>query len=336
MKQGPPGSRRGRFAPSPTGNLHLGNARTALVAWLRARAAGDTFVLRVEDLDGPRTVKEAVTGNLDELRWLGLDWDEGPDVGGPHAPYIQSDRAANYERVLDYLRLAGLTFECWLSRKDLRELASAPHGPVPAYSQVERQLNEEIRAEKQAAGKEPSIRLKGPETAGTESLTFVDVLSGRRHFDVPAAIGDIILKRADGLWAYQLAVVVDDIAMGIREVVRGNDLLASTGAQLLLYHALEAPPPAFLHVPLLLDENGERLAKRRGSLTLAALRNASVPAPRVTGLLAYSLGLTDRLAELTPRELLADLPADWLACLRRENQPLNSRLLAWLKGGSAK
>src|SRR5690554_1565582 len=145
MNPGPPGSRRGRFAPSPTGSLHLGNARTALVAWLRARTANDTFVLRVEDLDGPRTVPEAVGGNLEELRWLGLDWDEGPDVGGPNAPYLQSQRSERYERVLDYLRNCGLTFECWLSRKDLRELASAPHGTIPAYGRMERRLNDEIR-----------------------------------------------------------------------------------------------------------------------------------------------------------------------------------------------
>ena len=330
MKYRPPGSRRGRFAPSPTGSLHLGNARTALVAWLRARSAGDSFVLRIEDLDGPRTVPEAVTGNLTELRWLGLDWDEGPDVGGPFGPYVQSERGERYQRALDYFNVQDLTFDCWLSRRDLRELASAPHGDLPAYGAVERRLNSNVREAKLAAGKQPGVRLKGPETVGTATLEFRDLVAGHRQFEVAAAIGDIILKRADGLWAYQLAVVVDDIAMGIREVVRGNDLLASTGAQLLLYRALEAPPPAFLHVPLLLDATGERLAKRRDSLTLGALQQDGVPPERIVGLLAYSLGLLDRRGECTPAQLLATLPADWLARLRPEAFQLTARLLDWL------
>lgn len=333
MLKSAPGSHRGRFAPSPTGSLHLGNARTALVAWLRARSAGDSFLLRIEDLDGPRTVPEAVTGNVAELRWLGLDWDEGPDIGGPSAPYVQSQRSGRYQRALDYFTHQDLTFECWLSRKDLRELASAPHGDLPAYGEVERRLNQEIRAAKQAAGKEPSIRLKGPETAGSKVLEFTDILAGRRQFDVAAAIGDIVLKRADGLWAYQLAVVIDDIAMGIREVVRGNDLLASTGAQLLLYRALEAPPPAFLHVPLLLDATGERLAKRRGSLTLAELARSGVRPERVVGLLGYSLGLLKLPAAVKPGDLLGALPADWLKLLRPDSFQLTDRLLAWLHEG---
>ncbi len=332
MNNHPPGSRRGRFAPSPTGSLHLGNARTALVAWLRARSAADGFVLRIEDLDGPRTVPGAVTGNLEELRWLGLDWDEGPDVGGPHAPYRQSERSARYQRVLDYLRHDGLTFECWLSRKDLRELASAPHGALPAYGHFERRLNSKLRKQKQAEGKDPSIRLKGPETAAGMATSFDDLLAGRRHFDAAAGIGDIVLKRADGLWAYQLAVVVDDIAMGIREVVRGNDLLASTGAQLVLYHALEAPPPAFLHLPLLLDEQGERIAKRNGALTLGELRSAGVPASRVSGLLAHTLGLLRQPDEVCPTELLSALTGDWIGRLHRDNFRLSARLLEWLTG----
>ncbi len=332
MNSHPPGSLRGRFAPSPTGSLHLGNARTALVAWLRARSAGDSFVLRVEDLDGPRTVPAAVTGNVRELRWLGLDWDEGPDSGGPHTPYVQSERSARYQQVLEYLQLRDLTFSCWLSRKDLRELASAPHGALPAYGRFERRLNDRVREQKRAEGKEPSIRLKGPETAAGMVPSFDDLLAGRRHFDVAAAIGDIVLKRADGLWAYQLAVVVDDIAMGIREVVRGNDLLGSTGAQLVLYHALEAPPPAFLHLPLLLDEHGERIAKRNGVLTLGGLSAAGVSPRRVTGLLAHTLGLLDRPDELSASELLASLPANWLGQIHRENFRLTARLLGWLHG----
>lgn len=331
MLKSAPGSHRGRFAPSPTGSLHLGNARTALVAWLRARSAADSFVLRVEDLDGPRTVPEAVSGNLNELRWLGLDWDEGPDTGGPFAPYLQSGRGERYQRILDFFAARDLTFECWLSRKDLRELASAPHGDIPAYGETERRVNRRIMGARQAAGKQPSIRLKGPETAGVATIGFQDILAGRRQFDVKSAIGDIVLRRADGLWAYQLAVVADDIAMGIREVVRGNDLLASTGAQLLLYRALEAPPPAFMHVPLLLDENGERLAKRRGSLTLGELQAAGVKPERAVGLLGYSLGLLKDPEPISAVRLLESLPADWTGLLRPDSFQLTDRLTDWLR-----
>lgn len=327
----PAGSRRGRFAPSPTGSLHLGNARTALIAWLRARSAGDTFVLRVEDIDGPRTVADAVSGNAAELRWLGLDWDEGPDKGGPFTPYRQSERTDRYARILAFLQLQGLTFECWLSRSDLRELASAPHGDIPAYGPRERQLNARSAAAKQAAGKQPAIRLKGPETAGADIVAFTDLLAGHRQFEVAAAVGDIVLQRADGLWAYQLAVVADDIAMGIREVVRGNDLLSSTAAQLVLYHALEAPPPAFLHLPLLLDANGARLSKRGGALSLAELRQAGISPARVCGLLAHTLGLNSELRPLTPARLLAELPADWLPLLHRDHFRLTDSLLDWLR-----
>lgn len=301
------------------------------MAWLRARSAGDSFVLRLEDLDGPRTVPEAVSGNLAELRWLGLDWDEGPDEGGPFAPYVQSQRTERYGRALSYLQLKDLTFECWLSRKDLRELASAPHGDIPAYGEAERRLNERLRSRKQEQGKEPGIRLRGPEAAAGLQLEFSDLLQGQRRFDVRGSVGDIILKRADGLYAYQLAVVVDDIAMGIREVVRGSDLLASTAAQLVLYHVLEAPPPAFLHVPLLLDVQGNRLAKRRGALTIAELKEQGARPGRVTGLLAYSLGLLDAPAQLSPAELLWQLPADWLRLLQRDSFRLSQQQLDWLR-----
>lgn len=288
-------------------------------------------MLRLEDLDGPRTVPAAVTGNLEELRWLGLDWDEGPDRGGPFAPYVQSERSERYASALRFLTLKGLTFECWLSRRDLRELASAPHGELPAYGPTERRLNEQLREQKQEQGKQPSIRLKGPEAAAGAELSFNDLLQGQRRFDARTGVGDIILRRADGMWAYQLAVVVDDMLMGIREVVRGSDLLRSTAAQLVIWHALESPAPNFLHVPLLLDQDGNRLAKRHGSLTLAGLIAQDTEPARVTGLLAFSLGLLKEPAELTPRELLEGLPADWLQLLARDPARLTERQLSWLR-----
>jgi len=290
---------RGRYAPSPTGSLHLGNARTALVAWLRARSQGASFVLRVEDLDEPRTVAQAVEGNLHELAWLGLDWDEGPDVGGPHAPYRQSERHHLYEAALARLTRQGLIFECYLSRRELRELSSAPHGQAPVYGEAQRRLNERVVAEKRAQGKQPALRLR----VEPGELKFEDAFLGPQRFDALRDVGDIVLRRADGAWAYQLAVVVDDIAMGIEEVVRGADLLPSTAAQLLLYRRLGAKPPRFAHVPLLLDETGERMAKRRGSLTLESLRSAGIDPGRVVGLLAHSLGLLPERRPVTPQEL---------------------------------
>lgn len=299
---------RGRFAPSPSGWLHLGNARTALLAWLRARASGGTFILRVEDLDGPRTRPEAVLGNLDELRWLGLDWDEGPDVGGPHAPYLQSGRTHLYQVALTRLQAAGLTFLCYLSRKDLAEVASAPHGAVSGggtesvYGAAELAANARQAAAKSAAGRQPSVRFQ----VSAGQVRFRDLFAGPQEFSAQAQLGHFVIRRADGLYAYQLAVTVDDAAMGITEVVRGADLLPSTAAQLLLYRALGLTPPAFAHVPLLLDAAGGRLAKRRGSLTLHELKRAGVSPEAVVGQLAASLGLVPAGATVSPRELLPD------------------------------
>lgn len=314
---------RGRFAPSPTGGLHLGNARTALFAWMRARTAGSSFVMRVEDLDRERSREQWVGGNLDELRWLGLDWDEGPDIGGPHAPYRQSQREALYLAALERLETTGAVFECYLSRRELREVASAPHGEAPVYGPPERALNERVRERKKAQGKKPALRLR----ARPGELLFDDLLAGPQRFDPEAEVGDVVLHRADGAWAYQFAVVVDDARMGIEEVVRGGDLLASTAAQLMVYRALDLRPPAFMHVPLLRGEGGERLSKRSGALTLTELRLAGVPARRVLGLLAYSAGLLETRRATGAQELLsAGMPGTLLP----HDYRLTSADVAWL------
>jgi len=279
--------------------------------------------MRVEDLDGPRTVPEAVTGNLEELRWLGLTWDEGPDVGGPHGPYRQSERGAHYERALEVLKARGRVFECYLSRKDLRELASAPHEGGFVYGPRERQENRRCGARKAASGKVPSLRFLTEE----RTVAFDDLLAGPQAVNAATQVGDFVLRRADGLWAYQLAVVVDDVAMNIAEVVRGDDLLTSTGAQLLLYEALDAAPPRYLHVPLLLDADGQRMAKRKGSLTLTALRERGVRPERVVGLLAYTLGLLPEPTEATAQELLGAFD---VKSLRREAFKLEPQHLTWL------
>lgn len=313
---------RGRFAPSPTGYLHLGNARTALLAWCFARQAGGQFVLRIEDIDLSRSREMYVHANVSELRWLGLTWDEGEgeDVGGPHAPYLQSARQECYEQALQ--QLEPTLFPCYLSRKDLREIASAPHESAPVYGSRERQHNDRISTQKQAQGKTPSWRWRVPD----KTVCFDDGIWGKTCFDAQRDIGDVVLKRADGMWAYHLAVVVDDIAMNINQVVRGADLFPSTGVHLLLYEAFGANPPQYYHVPLLLDETGERIAKRRGGYTLTALRKAGVPATRVLGLLAYSL----QLAPLAPCSL-----KDILAAFTPEKLPktaftLTEGLLEWL------
>ncbi len=306
----PPGPGCGRFAPSPTGDLHLGNARTALLAWARARSLGQRFVLRVEDLDGPRTVASAVDGNLDELRWLGLEWDEGPDVGGRHVPYRQSARGERYLAALEALRERGEVFECFLSRRDLREAASAPHGPAgPLYGPGERARNANLAAQRRVDGRPAALRFAPP--AG--ELHALDALHGPVAFEAEREVGALVVRRADGLWAYALAVVVDDAAMGVSEVVRGDDLLAASGAQLALMRALGLTPPTYLHVPLLLDANGERLAKRRGDRTLRSLRAAGVDPARLRGALLASAGLLERPRSLTPAEAVAAFDLSRLA-----------------------
>jgi glutamyl-tRNA synthetase len=312
---------RGRYAPSPTGFLHLGNARTALAAWLHTRNQGGTFILRVEDLDSQRSKSDYIEANIQELRWLGLDWDEGPDVSGTYQPYVQSQRGALYQQVLETLQANGHLFECYLSRKDLQEVAAAPHGKAPVYGPLERERNEQLKTENKS--KSPSLRFRVPD----KTVTFTDALAGKRTFNTLDDIGDFIVKRADGEWAYQLAVVVDDIAMNITEIVRGDDLLPSTAAQLLLYEALGATSPTFLHVPLLLDETGERMAKRKGSLTVTALKESGVRPERVVGLLAYTLGLTAEKLELSPRNLL---PNYSVKNLHPASRTLTPDLLEWL------
>ncbi|HYW10711.1 MAG TPA: tRNA glutamyl-Q(34) synthetase GluQRS [Longimicrobium sp.] len=281
---------RGRFAPSPTGALHLGNARTALLAWLHARAAGGAFVMRVEDLDFGRVRPGFMERQLDELRWLGLDWDEGPDVGGPFEPYVQSQRQERYEAALRHLAERGLLFECTCSRRDIAQAASAPHageeGPRYAGTCRDRRVDPGVRSLTAHGRSLFALRVR----VNPDEVRFRDGVMGEQCFD-PAAEGDFVVRRKDGVAAYQLAVVVDDAAMGITHVLRGADLLSSTARQILLYDALGLPAPAFLHVPLMMGPDGERLAKRHGAVALGELRDAGVPAERVAGWLASTCGL---------------------------------------------
>jgi glutamyl-tRNA synthetase len=231
---------RGRFAPSPTGDLHVGNLRTAVFAWRAARDAGSEFLLRVEDLDTARVREEFVERQLADLRAIGVDWDG--------EPVFQSRRLPLYAAAVERLTERGKTFRCFCSRKDIREAASAPHGPLPPYPGTCRQLSESEAEQRVAAGEQHAVRLRG---------------SG--------GVDDIVLVRADGVFAYNLAVVVDDADQEIEEVVRGEDLLGSTPAQEMLFDLLGLPRPLFTHVPLVRGPDGEPLSKRHGSITLAEL-----------------------------------------------------------------
>ncbi|HMI91390.1 MAG TPA: tRNA glutamyl-Q(34) synthetase GluQRS [Polyangiales bacterium] len=281
---------RGRLAPSPTGKLHFGSARTALAAWLAARSAGGALVLRIEDLDRLRVVAGAAQAIMDDLRWLGLDWDEGPDVGGAAHPYAQSQRSAHYDAALAQLQASGQVFRCSCSRGEVLAASSAPHGELgPRYPGSCRD------------GPRHPDRPCALRFAMQRAEAFDDRLYGLQ----PAGEGDdFIVHRADGLYAYQLAVVVDDIAMGITEVVRGADLLSSTPRQLALYRALGAQPPAFLHVPLVLGADGVRLAKRHGSVAIADYRALGLSAEQLIGRLAASLGLAPDATALRAQDLI--------------------------------
>jgi glutamyl-tRNA synthetase len=275
----------GRFAPSPTGPLHLGNLRTALLAWLLARAGGESFLVRMEDLDRVTSSTEHEARQLAELAAIGLDWD-GPVVR-------QSDRFAAYDAAIGELERRGLTYECFCTRREIREAVQAPHGPEVAYPGTCRELTATERAARRRE-RPAAVRLRAP----GEAITVVDRLAG----PYTAVPDDVVLRRNDGVPAYNLAVVVDDAAQGVTEVVRGDDLLASTPRQVLLQRLLGLPEPAYVHVPLVVGADGERLAKRHGAVTLEAL--AGVPVERVVGALAASLGVIAEPVPVAANELL--------------------------------
>lgn len=298
MRHATPLRVRGRLAPSPTGHIHLGNAWAFLLAWLAARAAGGEVVLRLEDIDPERSRPEFAEGILRDLRWLGLDWDEGP--------HEQSARLDAYAEALARLEQAGHVYPCFCTRKELRSLASAPHAPLvgdgsPAYPGTCRDLGAARREELLRQGRRPALRLRCADI--TES--FHDLVAGPQAMTLADCGGDFALRRSDGVFAYQLAVALDDIAMCVTQVVRGEDILTSTPRQLYLYRLLGAPAPQYAHLPLVLDADGERLAKRHQSLTVAALREAGVSAPVITGYLAWRAGLLDAPRPTTPHALVA-------------------------------
>lgn len=258
---------RGRLAPTPTGLLHVGHARTFAAAARRAAGAG--LVLRVEDLDTPRCRPEFAAAAIDDLRWLGLAWTEGPDVGGPHAPYVQSRRTAWFLEVWRRLEAAGAIYPSPHSRRDVEEAATAPHddGGEAVFPAVLRPTTRERAASPGGV----AWRFRVPDG---RALEFADASAGPVRRTAGVDFGDFVVWRRDDLPAYELAVVADDHAMEIEEVVRGDDLLTSTARQMLLYEALGWRAPAWCHVPLVRDAAGERLAKRSGGLAIRDLREA--------------------------------------------------------------
>jgi glutamyl-tRNA synthetase len=247
----------------------------------------------VEDLDAVRAAPGATAAMLDDLRWLGLDWDEGPGVGGPCAPYAQRDRAPLYAATLDWLRARGLVYPCACSRRDIELASQAPHGAEPVYPGTCRGLDPgAVLARARSQGRGVSWRFRTDPDA--PPVVVHDLLRGAFAQQVHRDVGDFVVMRADGVASYQLAVVVDDLAMGITEVVRGDDLLPSTPRQVLIYEALGAAAPAWAHLPLVLGGDGERLAKRSGSMGIAALRARGVSAAWLRGWLLESLGVRDQ------------------------------------------
>lgn len=303
---------RGRFAPSPSGRMHLGNLFCALLSWLSVKSRGGEWILRIEDLDTARCRPDYARQVEEDLRWLGLAWDEGGSAGGPDAPYFQSERTALYEAALARLRGMGLVYPCFCTRAQLHA-ASAPHREdgLTVYPGTCRGLTPEDIARREAAGRKGALRLRVPE----ETVTFTDGHLGELTEYLPTDCGDFLLRRSDGLFAYQLAVVVDDAAMGITEVVRGADLLSSTPRQLLLYELLGRKAPEFFHFPLLLSPNGRRLSKRDGDLGLGALRERYTP-EEVVGKLAYLAGQNPGGGPRTPEALAEDF--HWDAVPRRD------------------
>jgi glutamyl-tRNA synthetase len=301
----------GRLAPSPTGAQHIGNARTYLIAWLSARSQGGRVVLRIEDIDSPRIKPGAMEQALEDLRWLGLDWDG--------EPVIQTQRLALYQEALAHLQVQELVYPCTCSRSDVERAASAPHleqeGPVYPGTCAGRLVAE--------AGRLSSFswRFRLPE----RTPWFEDSFRGPMAIDLRRLGGDFVVWKTTGTPAYQLSVVVDDAAMRVTEVVRGDDLVPSTPRQILLYQSLGLKPPHFIHVPLVVGSDGRRLAKRHGDTRLSALREQGVKPEMLRGLLAWSCGWVDEIRAVEIEELRQRFQ---LATIPRESFVLTETLLA--------
>ncbi len=289
----------GRFAPTPSGRMHLGNLYCALTAWLSARSKNGAFIIRIEDLDAGRcSFGENRQLIFDDLAWLGLDWDSGEDPA-----LFQSNRTAVYEEWLHRLSGKAEIYSCYCSRAELHA-ASAPHlsDGQPIYDG--KCYRAYCEGKTYSGGRSPAMRIHVPE----KTISFIDGIAGEYSEYLPKDCGDFIVRRSDGVFAYQLAVVIDDALAGVTEVVRGADLLSSTARQIWLYHLLDFKAPAFYHIPLLTDRAGERLAKRSGALDVGSLRK-NYRAEEIVGVLAWAAGQIDRPESVSASELLSCF--DW-------------------------
>ncbi|MDY4522687.1 MAG: tRNA glutamyl-Q(34) synthetase GluQRS [Atopobium sp.] len=287
----------GRFAPSPSGRMHLGNVFSMLMAWLGAKSAGGNIILRIEDIDPRAASKQHARTLMEDLMWLGLTWDEGP--------YFQSDRIKIYDQAIAALTAAGYTYPCFCTRAELHT-GSAPHAcdGTYIYPGTCRTLSL-IQRKQKAVDKTPSIRLRVPSNTDKSAVySFTDLLQGKYRQNLATECGDFIIKRGDGVYAYQLAVVLDDALMGVNQIVRGNDLLSSVPRQLYLQELLGAPHPQYAHIPLLIAPDGHRLSKRNKDLDLGALKARGVTPQQIIGFLAHLAGLVPRGTAVTPNELL--------------------------------
>lgn len=307
----------GRYAPSPSGDLHLGNLRTAILAWAMARRGGKPFYVRVEDLD--RVRPGAAERQLSDLQAMGLDWDVSPgsaaeSTEGKEAGVLyQSTRLAAYERAVQRLREAGLVYECYCTRREIQEASSAPHGAPGAYPGTCRGLSEAQREERRAQ-RPPALRLRAERTSYTVHDDFYGLYTG--------LVDDFVLVRNDGTYAYNLTSVVDDAFVGVEQIVRGDDLLPSAPRQAYLAGLLGLPQPRYAHVPLALNEEGKRLAKRDGAVTLPQLQEAGVTIPEVLGWIAASIPVLDNSGR--PHEARVPVP-DASVILERFDPALMSR-----------
>lgn len=296
----------GRFAPSPTGRMHLGNIAAALLSWLSVRSRSGRWILRIEDLDPQRSRREYALLIEDDLHWLGLDWDEGgTDGAGCNGPYCQSLRGEFYRRQLQRLEDMGLTYPCRCTRADIMS-AQAPHESdgrvVYAGTCRPRRLGGSAPDFPEPSVRPPATRIFVPD----ETIEFTDLVCGPRRVNLSGECGDFVLRRGDGAWAYQLAVVTDDALMGVTEVTRGNDLLLSAAQQIYLYRLLGFPVPEFAHIPLIVNEQGVRLSKRDASLSMASLRAGHTP-EEIIGRIAYMTGLRQTSEPVSAAHLAADL-----------------------------
>lgn len=309
----------GRLAPSPTGGLHLGHARTFLLAWLAARLQGGRLIFRVEDIDTARVRPGMAEAAVTDLRWLGLDWDEGPDVGGVHAPYEQSRRLERYQGALERLKALEMVYPCTCTRAEIARAASAPHaedeGPTYPGTCSGRRASDAESLDRPFAW-----RFRVPQGP----VGWLDRVLGYRAVDPSLVGGDFTLARSDAGPSYQLAVVVDDAEMGVSQVVRGDDLTTSTPRQILLHRALGFEPPGYAHVPLAVGTDGRRLAKRDESVKLSTLREAGVDPRRLVSSIARSCGWTGSHEPTCP--------ADWL---RRGVEPFSVPKEPWVVSSEA-